>query len=142
MTDARVLTQLKPLVVVPVLIGLGKELEIACLYEKDGTACINQKQKVKYTSHPDRIPLFMQTTLLAFKFLKVSLTLKLSCFSAEIMLFLVCTQSIVHARKESGVWRSLKAENLAAAYVNVASKPTNSTASHSDSLSQHLIRVP
>lgn len=76
----------------------------------------------------DRMPLFMQTTLLAFKFLKVSLTLKLSYFSAEIMLFLMCIQSMVHARELCSVWRSLKAQNLAVVYVNTASKPKNSTA--------------
>lgn len=77
----------------------------------------------------DRMPLFMQTTLLAFKFLTISLTLKLSCFSAEIVLFFMCTQSMVPARELSSLWRSLKAENLAVVCGNVASKPMISTAS-------------
>lgn len=55
--------------------------------------------------------------------------LRLSCFSAEITLFLMCIQLMVHARELSTVWRSLKNENLSAAYVNTASKPTSSTAS-------------
>lgn len=93
MTDAQVLTQLKPLVGAPVLIGWGKELEITCLYEKDGIHVLIRSRSEK--------PLHWQDALVYADYL-TCFQIPHNIFNPEVILLLSRDCVVFHVHTKHG----------------------------------------